>query len=210
MTVAQITERVRQIVQQKTAANSIVSDAGILVWINEATLALASMLTTLPKESITGLVVADTITFDRDVLRLDYAAIVDGTNYHVLDTIDFPNFVRLNPNWQQASAGLPTTLVRMTDLNWMMYPAPDATWTGKTLSLYGSVTPDDLTLTTEEPPISRTLHHAYPHYCAWLFFLALNNPERAAAEYAIFDSIRKTNTKTATSTKGSLAALRWN
>jgi hypothetical protein len=209
MTVAQIIEKVRAIVQQKTAANSIKSDASILIDINECTLTLCSALTTLPKESITGLVVADTITFGRDVLRLDYAAIVDGTTYHILDTIDFPNFVRLNPNWQQVTDSMPTHLVRMTDLTWMMYPPPDATWTGKVLSLYGSVTPDDLTATTEEPPISRTMHHAYPHYCAWLFFLALNNPERAASEYAIFDSIRKTNTKTATSTKGSLSALRW-
>ncbi len=208
MTVAQITERCRQIVQQKTASNSQVTDSSILGWINECTLALCSIISTLPKESITGQVVASTITFARDVLRLDYAAIYDGSNYHPLSTIDFNNFVKANPNWQNISTGKPAVMIRLTNLEWMMWPTPDSTWTGKTLSLYGAVQPDDLTLTSEEPPLSRTLHHAYPHYCAWLFFLAINNPDRAAAEYAIFDGIRRLNTKTATSTNGSLQSLR--
>jgi len=209
MTAQSIIDRVRQIVQQRTPSNSIKSDPAILGDINECTRVLCSMLTSIPKEEITGVVAASTIILDRDVLRLDYAAIVDGTDYYLLDTIDFPNFVRLNPNWQNTAEGKPNTLIRMTDLEWRMYPTPDSDWLGKSLSLFGSVTPADLTSTSEEPPVSRTLHHAYPHYCSWLFFLALNNPERAAAEYAIFDSIRKTNTKTATATKGSLSAIRW-
>lgn len=208
MTCQEIITRVREIVQQKTASNSTVTDATILGWINEATLQLCSIIATLPKESITGKTVASTITFDRDVLRLDYAAIQDGTTYHPLSTIDFNNFVKANPNWQNQSTSKPSVMVRMTNTEWMMWPSPDATWTGKTLSLYGAVQPDDITSTSDEPPVSRTLHHAYPHYCAWLFFLALNNPERAAAEYATFDGIRRLNTKTATSTNGSLQSFR--
>jgi hypothetical protein len=208
MTIADIITRTREIVQQRTAANSTVTDSSILAWANECTLALCSIISTLPKESITGITAASTITFARNVLRLDYAAIQDGTTYHPLSTIDFNNFVKANPNWQNQSTSKPAVLVRLTDLNWMMWPSPDATWTGKTLSLYGAVQPDDITSTSDEPPVSRTLHHAYPHYCAWLFFLALNNPERAAAEYATFDGIRRLNTKTATSTNGSLQSFR--
>jgi len=166
------------------------------------------MINTLPKESISGVVAADTITLDKTLLRIDQALISDGTTYFPLETLDFNNFIHENPLWFNQADGKPTHLIRMTDLNWMMWPNPDTTWTGKTVSIYGSVLPDDLTSTSEEPPLSVTLHHAYPHYCAWLFFLALNNPEKAAAEYATFDGIRKLNLKTATSTRGSLLSLR--
>jgi hypothetical protein len=210
MTVAQIITRVRQIVQQTTASNSVVSDATILGWINECTLVLCSSINTLPKESVGSIVAADTITFDKTLLRIDYASISDGTTHFPLKTIDFNNFVRRFPEFLNQTDNKPEYLVRMTDKVWMMFPNPDTTWTGKSVAIYGSVLPDDLTLTTEEPPLSVALHHAYPHYCAWLFFLALNQPEKAAAEYATFDGLRKLNIKTATSTRGSLLSLRVN
>ena len=210
MTLAEIITRTRQIVQQTTASNSAVSDSTITQWANECTLALCSSINTLPKESVAGIVAADTITFDKTLLRIDYAAISDGTTYFPLKTIDFNNFIRQYPNFLNENDGQPQMLVRMTDKNWMMFPNPDTDWTGDSVAIYGSVLPDDLTLTTEEPPLSVTLHHAYPHYCAWLFFLALNQPEKAAAEYATFDGLRKLNMKTATSTRGSLLSLRMN
>lgn len=210
MTVAQIVTRVRQIVQQINPNNSVVSDATILGWINECTLVLCSTINTLPKESVGSIVAADTITFDKTLLRIDHAAISDGTTYFPLKTIDFNNFIRIYPEFLNQTDGKPEMLVRMTDKNWMMFPNPDTTWTGKAVAIYGSVLPDDLTATTEEPPLSVTLHHAYPHYCAWLFFLALNQPEKAANEYATFDGLRKLNMKTATSTRGSLLSLRVN
>lgn len=208
MTVQAIITRVRQIVQQTNSTNSTVSDSAILGWINECTLQLCSIINTLPKVSVTGIVAAADITLSQSLLRLDFASISDGTTYFPLETIDFNNFARTCLEWQNQPTGRPTTLVRMTDTSWKMFPAPDATWTGKSVAIYGSVVPADLTLTTEEPPLSKTLHHAYPHYCAWLFYLALNNPEKAAAEYATFDGIRRLNTKTATSTGGSLLTLK--
>lgn len=208
MLVSAIITRVRQIVQQTNANNSVVSDATILGWINECTLVLCSSIKTLPKESATSIVAADTITFDKTLLRIDHAAISDGTTYYPLHTIDFNNFLRMFPNWLNEADGQPQYLVRMTDKVWNMYPGPDATWTGKSVAIYGSVLPDDLTTTSEEPPLSVTLHHAYPHYCAWLFFLALNQPEKAAAEYATFDGLRKLNIGTATATRGSLLSFR--
>lgn len=208
MTVADIIERVRQIVQQTSSTNSQVSDATLIDWINEATLQICSMLSTLPKESVAGITAASSITLGSDVLRVDYAAISDGTTKFPLATTDFNSFVRDNPNWENASTGKPSTLVRMTDTSWKMYPAPDATWTGKAVSIYGSVLPDDLTSTTESPAVSVTLHRAYPHFCAWLFFLTLNNPERATAEYNIFEALVRKNTKTATATSGSMLSFK--
>lgn len=208
MTAAQIITRVRQIVQQTNPNNSAVSDATILGWINECTLQLCSIIATLPKVSVTGVTAASAITLSQSLLKLDYAAISDGTTKFPLLLMDFNNFVRKYPEWENQATNKPEILVRMTDTSWMMYPAPDATWSGKAVSLYGSVLPTDLSSTSEEPPLSKVLHHAYPHYCAWLFYLTINNPEKAAAEYATFDGIRKMNMKTATSTQGSLLAFK--
>lgn len=211
MTVQDIITRCRQIVQQTNPNNSTVSDSSILGWINECTLALCSIINTLPKESVGSIVASDTLTFTKTLLRIDYAAISDGgspAKYSPLETIDFNNFVKLNPDWQNQPDSKPSMLVRMTDLTWMMFPPPDATWTGKAVSIYGAVLPTDLTSTSQEPPLSVVWHHAYPHYCAWLFHLALNQPDKAAAEYATFDGLRKMNTKTATSTTGSMSQLK--
>jgi hypothetical protein len=208
MLVSQIIAETRQLIQQVTESNSAITDSGILAYINECTLQLCSYFSTLPKTAISGVTAAATLTLDDNLLKLDHASIYDGSTYYPLGTTDFVNFTRENPMWENTPAGKPVMLIRMTDLTWKMYPAPDATWTGKTVSIYGSVLPADLTLTTEAPPVSLAMHPAYPHYCAWKAWMVLNDPVKASQEYAIFDSIRKINTMTATTTRGSLLSLR--
>lgn len=211
MTVSDIIQEVRQIVQQTNAANSSVSDSILLSWINACTLELCARITTLPKVSVPGITAASTITLSQNLLRLDFASISDGATppvYRPLETIDFVNFARINPDWQNQIVSQPRQLVRMTDLTWMMFPPPDAIWTGKSVSIYGSVLPTALTLTSESPALPIVTHQVYPHYCAWKFFLAINNPERANSEYATYDTLRKIVTSTATSTTGSLLSLK--
>ena len=208
MLVSTITAEARQIFQQTVEANSAITDSQILQWINEATLTLCSYFNTLPKTALAGVTAAATLTLDDNLLKLDHASIYDGVTYYPLETTDFVNFSRTNPMWENTPTGKPALLIRMTDLTWKMYPAPDATWTGKAVSIYGSVLPADLTLTTEAPPVSLAMHPAYPHYCAWKAWMVLNDPVKASQEYAIFDSIRKINTQTATTTRGSLLSLR--
>lgn len=208
MLVSEIILETREIVQEKNASNAHKTDAGILADINACTLQLCSTISTLPKVSVAGIVAANIISFASNLLKLDYASIYDGQKHVKLDTIDFPNFQRITPNWEDQQANKPTTLVRMDDLNWMLWPNPDAASVGNAMTIIGTVLPTPLTLTTETPPISITLHPAYPHYCAWKYFLVLNNPERAAQEYATFDGLRKLNTQTATSTTGSLLSFK--
>lgn len=206
MTVQDIITRVRQIVQETDANNTHASDSVILGWINACTLQLCSTINTLPKSKSTTTTCADSITLDKSYLRLDYVSVTNGQTppvHKTLTTIDFSNFSRTTPGWEDQPDDEPSMLVRMTNLTWMVFPNPNATWTGKAMTLIGSVLPADLTLTSEEPPVSIALHVAYPHYCAWLFFLLLNNPERAASEFSVYDALRKMNTQTATSTTGS-------
>lgn len=208
MTLADIILEVRQICQQTDAANSQASDSSITGWANECTSQLCSILGALPKETFDSVVAADTITLDTDLLRIDYAALYDGNIYHTLNTIDFPTFAKENPDYPNTPAGQPYLLVRMTNANWEMYPKPDTTWTGRALKLVGSAVPTAMVNTTDVPPFSQVLHPAYPHYCAWKFFMLLNDPIRAANEYSIFDSIRKSNQFTATNTRGTILQLK--
>lgn len=211
MTAQNIIDEVRAIVQETDSSNTHRSDTLILGDINACTLSLCSIIKTLPKEKDTTLDAADAITVSSDMLSIDYASISDDAvtpAHSPLKTIDFPNFIRDNPAWEDASDGKPTHLVRMTDTSWMMWPNPDATWTGKSITLVGTYVPDVITVATSSPAVSVVLHPCYSHYCAWIFFLVLNNPERAASEYAIYDGLRKLNTRTATSTTGSLLSLR--
>ena len=208
MTVQDITNEVRQIVSETDPNNSHASDSIILGWINACTLQLCSSINTLPKVAVAGMTAADDITLPTNLLRMDFASIYDGTTYFPLDTIDFVNFARMNPGWQNQPDSKPGMLIRMTDLSWKMFPNPDATWMGKALTIIGSVLPTPLTSSSDSPALSITLHPAYSHFCAWKFFLLLNNPERAGAEYSAFDGIRKLNTGTATSTTGSQTAFK--
>ena len=210
MIVQSIIDQVRGIVQETDPNNTHHSDSLIIADINACTLALCSNIKTLPKVKDSTLTAADAITVPSTILRIDYASISDGATHAVnskLETIDFNNFSKDNSNWEDSVDGKPSQLVRMTDTSWMMWPNPDATWTGKSLTLVGSTVPADLTSSSETPPLSVTLHSAYVHFCAWIFFQVLNNPERAASEYAIFDALQKINKNVATSTKGSLQAF---
>ena len=204
MDVQAIITETRQIVQQTDPNNSSATDTTILGWINECVDQLCSLLSTLPKANLSGVTAAATVTISQDLLRLDHASIYDGTTYHPLEKLDFNTFARLYPDYQNQPTGQPSAIIRMTDTSWMLYPAPDATWTGKALTLIGTYKPTTLALTTEVPAISVALHPAIPQYCAWKFFLLLNSPERASGEYGTFDMLRKMHTKTATATNGSL------
>jgi hypothetical protein len=211
MTAQDIINEVRAIVQETDPNNTHRSDTLLLVDINACTLSLCNIIKTLPKEKDVTLTAADAVTVSSDMLAIDYASISNGATpaaHSPLETIDFPNFNREHPGWEDTADGQPTHLVRMTDTSWMMWPNPDATWTGKTVTLVGTYVPDAITSASSSPAVSVVLHPCYSHYCAWIFFQVLNNPERAAAEYAIYDGLRKLNTRTATSTRGSLLALR--
>ena len=207
-TLADIIAETRQIVQQTDANNSQKSDADITRDANDCTIQLCSTLSALPKEVFSSVVAAATITLDTDLIKLDFASISDGTTSFPLETMDFNSFVRRYPDYQNQPTGKPTLIYRMTNTTWKMFPAPDATWTGKTLTLIGSAVPTPMSATTDVPPFSQVMHPAYPHYCAWKFFLLLNNPQRAADEYAIFDGIKKMNTFSATNTRGSLLSFK--
>lgn len=215
MTCQQVIDRVRQIVQETDPTSTHASDSVIVGWINEAITQLCSTLLTLPKELITSVVAAATLdlsytAISKDLLRIDYASMSDGAATPVwndLQTIDFTNFCRIFGDWKNQPAGKPTHLVRMTSTSWMMWPTPDATWTGKALTIGGAVKPADITA-SDAIPLPVALHSCIPHYCAWLFFLLLNNPEKAAGNFATYDALRKLNTQTATSTVGSLSSFK--
>jgi hypothetical protein len=206
MTVQDIINDVRAQVQETNPNNAHKSDAGILADINACTLQLCSTINTLPKVSVSAIVAADTITLPTNLLRMDYASISDGGTpavHAILSTIDFVNFCRITAGWEDVEANKPNSLVRMTDLTWMMFPHPSADWVGKALTIIGSVLPTPMTTTSQSPEISIVLHPVYAHYCAWKYFLLLNNPDRAALSFAAYDALRKMNTATAVSTTGS-------
>lgn len=207
---SEIISEARGIIQELDADNSHVSDATFLQWIDACTLQLASLLNTLPKEKIQTVYADDTVTLPSKMIRLDFATIADAVAgvHHPLTTMDFVNFCKLFPEWEDQADGDPTYLIRMTDTQWMMWPPPNASAKSNLLTLVGSVNPTTGAVSTGSPELSQTLHPAYPHYLAWKAFMVLNNPARAQEEFNIFDGIRKMNMRTATSTTGSLLAIK--
>lgn len=208
MTAQDIITEIRQICQQTDENNTSADNNVILGWINACTLQLCSIISTLPKTEVPGIVAAAVIAMPSNLLKLDFASISDGSKHSPIDSIDFVNFARLNPNWEDTPAGKPINIVRMTDLSWKLWPSPSAAWIGKDLTLIGTVVPTPLTGFSESPAISISMHPAYAQYGAWKFFSLLNNPERAAMAYNAFDGLRKLNTQTTTSTTGSLLSLK--
>ena len=204
MTVADIIAEARGIIQEVDPANSHVSDAQFITWINACTLQLCSVTASLPKANITGMVTAADLVFDTSLLRLDYASYTDPTGQKIpLKTVDFVNFVYENPDWENRDADRPRLLVRKDDTNWFMFPTPSATYTGLAMTIMGAVLPAPVTTTSENPPLNQVWHPVYPHYLAWKAFLVINDPARAQAEFNQYDMLRKLNLKTATSTSGS-------
>jgi len=209
MTAQQIIDEVRQIVQEIDVNNAHATDNQIITWINEAILQLCSVISTLPKKTITT-TSADTVILPKELLRVDYASIYDTSNgkWVKLETNDFVNFARVNPDWQNADRNQPKFLIRMTDLEWMLYPKPSTQWDNVQMTIVGSYKPNDITSTSQEPELSITIHPAIVYYAAYKYFMLLNNTQKANMAFTMYDSIRKTNISTATSTKGSLLQLR--
>lgn len=195
----------RGIIQETDPNNSHVTDALLLTWIDACTLQLFSILNTLPKSNIPGIVAANTITLPNTVLKLDYVSILDQSGNHItLTTTDFNTFVRTNPGWEDNQPSTPSLMIRMDDLNWMLWPKPNTEFVGQPMSIYGTINPITPATTFSSPQISVTMHVAYPHYLAWKAFLVVNDPQRAMTEYRMYDDLRKQNTKTATSTTGAV------
>ena len=198
----------RGIIQQTDANNSTVSDSLLLSWIDACTLQLFSILNTLPKGAVPGLVAAETLTMPANLLKLDYASIQGPAGNHLpLTTIDFVNFCKQNAGWEDAIAAQPELLVRMDDVTWMMFPKPNTDYIGNAVTVYGTLNPVIAATATSSPQINIVMHSCYPHYLAWKSFLMINDPARAGQEYAAYDSLRKQNQGTATTTTGSLKQL---
>lgn len=209
MTVAEIIAEARGIIQETDEANSHVTNTKLIEWINACTLQLCSTTTSLPKSMVTDKVTASTITLDSSMLRVDYVSYLDPLGTHTkLETIDFNNFVYEHPDWENQIASRPTKLVRLDDLNWMMWPTPSAEYLNLEMTIVGAKVPASVVNTTDIPPLSQTLHGVYPHYLAWKSFLVINDPARAQAEFNQYDALRKLNLKTATSVFGSRQQLR--
>lgn len=209
MTVQEIITEVRQICQETNPNNSHAADSDIIGWINSAILQICANISTLPKEQLIGIITDDEVNLSNDLLVLDYASILKDDKYYKLESIDFVNFVRLNPEWQNAVRNQPKYFVRLTDLKWMLHPLPTDDWKNLPMTIFGSIKPTSITSTTDTIPLSLALHQAIVHYCAWKFFLLLNNPVRANAEYMTFEMLRRQNMKTATSTTGSMLSFKY-
>ena len=199
---------VRSQIQETDPNNSHFTDPQLLTWGNDCTLQLISLIGTYPKVSVSGITAAKTITFDENLLCIDYAAILTPTGKHsILTPWDFANFAKLHPNWEDQDANRPSEIIRMDSVTWMLYPEPDADYLGKALSIYGKKLPAVATTYTEEPPVSIALHSCYAPFIAWKCFLGLNNDVKAAQAFNMYDGLRKLNLRTATNTTGSL--LNW-
>ncbi len=208
LTVQQIIDEARGLIMETDPANSHVTDSTLLLWINACTLSLCSYIQSLPKSTITSVVTADKPALPTNLLRVDYVSYLYQDKYHPIKTIDFINFLRENPQWENQPDGVPTYFVRMTDTEWMMYPPPDTAHAGLPMTLIGAVVPDDVVNTTDYPPVNQVLHPCYPHYLAWKAWAKIGNAAASGQEYGLFEKIRTENMHSATSTQGSRQFLR--
>ena len=118
--------------------------------------------------------------------------------------MDFTNFVRMHPNWEDTDAAKPTNLVKMDTTSWMLYPYPNTDYLGKTITIIGKTLPTPVTDVSTEPPMSQAWHISYVYYAASKCYLAMNQLDKAQAMSQAFDTYTKKMMNLATNTKGSL------
>jgi len=208
MTVQGVINEVRAMVLETSPANSHFTDANVLTYVNECTLQLMAYLGSFPKVNYT-LTSATTMTMGENLLCLDYAAIQNpDASYKKLKSTDFDSFVLQNPDWLNAPQGIPTFIIRMDVLNWMLWPVPLAIYTGVPVEIYGKTLPAQLTVATQELPLSILFNNCYLFYVAWKVYLNhLNQPDKAKDAFETFDNFRKINTQAATATQGTLKSF---
>ena len=183
----------RQLFGQTDPANSSVSQSQLNTWANLAYDFIIGKTRDIPiteRSYATPSGSSPTITLNASTVTVDRAKIyVRPDNFwQELDIMDIDDLFRLDPNWENADAGIPTKLVRMGTFSARLYPPPNSSIASQSASLktYGLERPASLSADGDLPDLPVLLQNLFPHYMAARAFAFLGDEERSGIHFKFF------------------------
>ena len=185
MTLADMLLEWRQLIGQPSSSDSNFTDSQGTTWANEFYRYACSRLRSVPitERSYT---LAQTITLNAAMLAVDIvkAYVRPQGKWEELEVIDLDDLVRMDPDWENSTAGPPSHLVRTGTFAARIYPTLDSSNLNMATSLktYGPENPTSLSATTDIPDLPQNIQDLFPHWMAYKSFRRLGESDRAAEE----------------------------
>ena len=198
-----IRDDVRQIIGQTDSSNSNFTPSQLNIWINEA-YRDASIRLEVATTTETTYTTGTTVTLGTGTVSVDTVKFLtnDGTttSWKALQVIDISDLTRIDPNWENATTGIPDYAVKFGPFSMRLYPPPntsnDAQANG--LKTYGLTLPTELSADVDETVWPHHLDDLLSHYAAYRCFSRLNNEARSVQELTLYRGMLRDYKKMAT------------
>ena len=184
----------RLIFGQPDTTNSNFTEAQLNTWANEFYRYACMELTSVPITERTYTTGA-TITLNSNTITVDKAKIKaqPANQWQELEIIDLSDLYAIDPNWENATTGIPEFLVRTGTFTARLYPGPNSANDAQASSLktHGLEMPSDLSADADTPDLPLNIHDLFPHWIAYRAFGRLEKLENARGELIVVQGILK-------------------
>lgn len=187
-TLQNLLDDTRQIIGQPDAANSNFTDAQITKWLNDAYRRIVMSLDLWPMKERDYTVASQAVTLNSLIERVKYAKfkVQPENKFRELEIIRLDELMRLDPDWENATSGIPRYFCRTGTAAGVVYPPLNTANQNQTLRLYAMEMPTELAATTDTPDIPPSTHDFLPHWAAFRCFQFLDRTDEATVQVTIF------------------------
>ena len=175
----------RYLIGQTDANNSDFTNSQGTAWANEFYRKACVNLESVPITT-RAYTTASSITLNANTIKVNRAKwkAQPADDWVELEIHDLDDLFRRDPNWEDATTGVPDWLVRTGTFTAIPYPPPDSANDAQAsgLKTYGLELPTALSADADLPNLPANIHDLFPHYMAYKSFLRLGMNDKAAEQ----------------------------
>ena len=189
-TLAQLQADVRQIIGQPNAGQTSITDAQLAIWLNDAYRRVVTDLKCFPVVNTDYTPTALAVSLNAGHIQIDRArfSVAPQNEFEELEIITYDEFIRRHPDYEGDDTGAPNTFVRTAVRAGIIYPAPNAANSGRTLRVSGPVDPTALSASTDVPTaLTDNIHDILPNYAAYRAFQFLSETDKSTQQLILFN-----------------------
>lgn len=191
MNLATMRTEARLLIGQPDTTNSDFTQAQLTAWANEAYSIACTRLESVPIAT-SSYTTAATIALDANTVKVNLAKWKSQPDNKWVDLAigDLSDLFNRDPDWENATAGVPDSLYRDGTFALIPYPPPNAANLAQAngLKTYGLEIPAALSADADIPDLPVNVTDLFQHYIAYKAFLRLKMKEDATDQLVIFNS----------------------
>jgi hypothetical protein len=181
----------RYIIGQTDTSNSDFTQAQLTAWANEFYRMVCVRLESLPiteRSYTTG----DTISLNANTIKVNQVKFKaqPSNKWIELEVHDIADLVHRDPDWENATDGVPDWFVFTGTFTARLYPPLDSSNDAQAsgLKTYGLELPTALSADGDLPDLPYNIHDLFPHYMAYKAFTRLGDVARAGEQLLLVNT----------------------